>query len=96
MKRYVRRYHFEQYPWLVCSIALVQVALVNIVHFSQSTNKGGKLKTEPLNKLVTLPLNQYSKLFGKTGGLEVHNSNQCHREAILKSDEFLKKLQIIR
>lgn len=88
-KRFLRRNHFEQYPWLIYSISKSGCYCKYCTLFL-TNNKGGKQKTEPLKKLVTLHLNQYSKLLGKTRDLEMHSNNKYHQEAILKSDDFLK------
>lgn len=88
-KRFLRNNHFDQYPWLIYSVSksgcFCKYCTLFLTH-----NKGGKQNTEELKKLVTLPLNQYSKLLGKDGYLEKHNQNHYHQDAILKSSDFLK------
>ncbi|XP_022160331.1 zinc finger MYM-type protein 1-like [Myzus persicae] len=49
---------------------------------------GGAHKTEQLKRLVTKPLNIYSKLLGKDGALEVHNSTHYHKNAAQCAIDF--------
>lgn len=84
----MRQNHFEQYPWLIYSISISGCYCIYCTLFL-THNYGGKQKTQPLKKLVTLPFNQYSKLLGKSGDLEEHSINHYHQGAIFKSDDFL-------
>jgi len=53
-----------------------------------TTTMGGAHKTEQLKRLVTKSLNLYSKLLGKDGALEVHNSTHYHKNAAQCAIDF--------
>lgn len=88
-KRFLRPNHFEKYPWLVYSESLSGCFCIYCTLFLVH-NTGGKHNYEPLKKLVTVPLNKYSKLLGKSDDLEIHSNNIYHKNAILSSQDFVK------
>lgn len=49
--------------------------------------------TEPLKKLVTVPLNTFAKLLGKDGGLESHQNNLYNTNLVLQAEEFLSQYE---
>jgi len=53
-------------------------------------NTGGKNNMEQLKKLVTVPLIKYAKLLGKHDDFETHSNNDYHKNAILRSEDFVR------
>ncbi|XP_022163133.1 uncharacterized protein LOC111028709 [Myzus persicae] len=53
-------------------------------------NTGGEQNTEQLKKLVRVPLKKYAKLLGKHGDLETHSNNDYHKNATLRSEDFVR------
>jgi len=88
-KRFLRYNHFEQFPWLVYSESLSGCFCLYCTLFLVQ-NTGGKQNTEQLKKLVTVPLKKYAKLLGKHGDLETHSNNEYHKNAILRSEDFVR------
>lgn len=79
-KRYLRLNHFQKFSWLEYS-KNENGLFCKICVLFLTTTMGGAHKTEQLKRLVTKPLNLYSKLLGKDGALEVHNSTHYHKKA---------------
>lgn len=52
--------------------------------------KSGRRGTEQLKRLITEPLDQYSKLLGKQGYLEVHQNNIYHKNCVQFAFDFKK------
>ena len=92
-KRFLRYNHFEQFPWLVYSESLSGCFCLYCTLFLVQ-NTGGKQNTEQLKKLVTVPLNKYAKLLGKCGDLETHSNNDYHKNAILRSEDFIRHISV--
>ncbi|KAF0711060.1 52 kDa repressor of the inhibitor of the protein kinase-like [Aphis craccivora] len=56
-------------------------------------NKGGLRSTEPLKKLITIPLNTFAKLMGKDRDLESRQNNFYHKNSVLQTEEFLSRYE---
>jgi hypothetical protein len=87
-KRFLRKNHFEQYPWIEYSNIKSGLFCKICVLFLTST-KVGMHRTEQITKLVTEPINKFAKLLGKDGVLEVHHSNGYHKDNAQKAIDFL-------
>lgn len=55
-----------------------------------SNYNSGRRGTEQLKRLIAEPLNQYSKLLGKQGYLEVHQNNLYHKNCVQFAFDFKK------
>ncbi|XP_065660162.1 52 kDa repressor of the inhibitor of the protein kinase-like isoform X2 [Hydra vulgaris] len=88
VKRYLNQSHLMKFPWLVYS-SLKSGLFCKFCVLFLVNNTGGLRNTEPLKKLVTVPLNTFAKLLGKDGDLESHQNNLYHKNAILQANEFL-------
>jgi len=87
-KRFLRKNHFEKFPYIEFSKIKSGLFCKVCVLFSTS-NKGGMHKTEQLKSLVTEPVIKFAKLLGKDGILEVHNNNGYHKDNIQRANDFL-------
>ncbi|KAF0750111.1 52 kDa repressor of the inhibitor of the protein kinase-like isoform X1 [Aphis craccivora] len=91
-KRFLNQSHFTKFPWLAYSSIKSGLFCRFCVLFLVN-NKVGLRSTEPLNKLVTVPLNTFAKLLGKYGDLESHQNNLYHKNAVLQAEEFLSQYE---
>jgi len=91
-KRFLNRSHFTKFPWLAYSSIKSGLFCKFCVLFLVN-NKGGLRNTEPLKKLVTVPLNKFATLLGKDGDLESHQNNLYHKNAVLQAEEFLSRYE---
>lgn len=87
-KRFLRKNHFEKFPYIEFSKIKSGLFCKVCVLFSIS-NKGGMHKTEQLKSLVTEPVIKFAKLLGKDGILELHNNNGYHKDNIQRANDFL-------
>lgn len=87
VKCYLSHTHFDSYSWLTFSNSLNGVLCKSCVLFAKF---GGVHKVTPLQKLVIVALQKYSKLFGKDGYLQTHNNSKYHRESMIAADNFVK------
>lgn len=87
-KRFLRKNHFEKYPWVEYSNLKHGLFCKICVLFLTST-KVGMHRTEQITKLVTEPINKFAKLLGKDGVLEVHHNNGYHKDNAQKAIDFL-------
>lgn len=85
-KCYLSLNHFKSFNWLVYSKSREGLFCKYCVLFAK---KGGMHKNISLKSLVTVPLNKFSKLFGKDGDLLSHNSAKYHKNAVLTGENFL-------
>lgn len=88
-KRFLKKNHFENYCWLEYSNAKSGLFCKYCILFLLNYNSGRR-GTEQLKRLITEPLNQYSKLLGKQGYLEVHQNNLYHKNCIQFAFDFKK------
>jgi len=91
-KRFLNQSHFTKFPWLAYSSIKSGLFCKFCVLFLVN-NKGGLRSTEPLKKIVTVPLNTFAKLLGKDGDLESHQNNLYHKNAVLQAEEFLSRYE---
>lgn len=88
-RRYLRKQHLEQYPWLVLSPSQRGLFCKFCPLFAKST--GGQGKPIQLGSLVREPLTKFSKLLGKQGDLQNHENSKYHQEAVQCALDFLHK-----
>lgn len=83
---YLSRKHFEKFTWLTYSRSLNGVFCIYCAIFSKF---GGKDKSTPLKKLVTVPIQKYSKLLGKDGDLSCHHEYGYHKDSTIYAKHFI-------
>lgn len=88
-RRFVRRDHLLKYPWLVIS-PIEKGLYCKYCTLFVTGHVGGYTKSVTLQKLVTKPLQSFSKLLGQDGALDVHNNNLYHRQAVTSATQFLR------
>ena len=76
----------KEYEWLVYSGSQAGGYCKHCVLFA-------KLKKGVLGTLAKAPFRNFSKLKGKDGYRDVHNSSVYHHEAMLKGKAFIQVLQ---
>ncbi|XP_029348101.1 uncharacterized protein LOC103308364, partial [Acyrthosiphon pisum] len=85
-KRYLKKSHFENYPWLVYSPYKGGLFCKYCVLFAV---KGGKDKNVTLNKFVNSPLTKFAKIMGADGDFSVHSNHLYHKNAVQVALDFL-------
>lgn len=88
VKCYLSQKHFNCFNWLTYSCK--NKGLFCKYCFLFSNKYGGINKATPLKKLVTVPLDKYSKLLGKDGDLTAHEQNKYHKESVAFALDFMK------
>lgn len=89
-KRKINHDLLNKYPWLVFSEKMQGLFCIFCALFMSGFHVGGQ-KTVVPQKLVTLPLQNYSKLTGKDGHLTKHQTHLYHAQAEQKG-KFSDKL----
>lgn len=84
--------NFETYKWLVFSQSKNGLFCKNCAIF-QSSSGVGHNQNESGKRLVTEPLQSYSKLTGKDGHLLTHSHTNYHKRSTELAENFLKTLQ---
>jgi len=86
-KRFLRREHLERCPFLGYSPSRRGIYCLPCVLFGPASATAGR-SCQNLGKLVTEPLTQFHRLFGRDGYLTTHESLEYHKSAMVRSDEF--------
>lgn len=87
IKCFLSKRHFDTFSWLTYSQGLGGLFCKFCVIFSKL---GGVHQSTKLGRLVTTPLNKYSKLFGKDGDLVTHDKSVYHNKAVTEGINFIK------
>ena len=86
-KRYLRRDHLERCPFIGFSPSREGIFCLPCSLFGPASSTAGR-SNQHLGKLVTEPLTQFHRLFGKDGYLTTHESWLYHKSAVVRSDQF--------
>lgn len=79
--------HFDSFEWLTYSKNLNGIFCIYCAIFAKF---GGKDNATTLGKLVTIPLQKYSKIYGKDGDLSCHNKLKYHVKATVYAKKFIE------
>jgi hypothetical protein len=88
-KRFLKNNNFEKYCWLEYSNIKSGLFCKYCILFLTYYNSGRR-GTEQLKRLIAEPLDQYSKLLGKQGYLEVHQNSLYHKICAQFAFDFKK------
>lgn len=91
VKCFLSAKHFDNFKWATYSQKLGGLFCKYCVLFANKV--GGVNRSTPLKKLVTEPLQKYSKLLGKDGDLVMHEKTGYHKHSIAAAADFLKSIE---
>lgn len=90
-KRFLKKEHFTRCPSLTFSVSQQGLYCRHCVLFGPS-ERSGHHSGQKLGKLVKIPLDTYSHMFGADGYIDAHIKTTYHAEALLKADDFKHRI----
>lgn len=87
-KRFFSHKYLVQFPWLAFSHEKSGLFCKYCVLFPQQ--EVGSRQQNRVNRFVSVPLRNFSKLTGKDGAFTLHSSREYHQTAVCRAMHFLK------